>query len=326
MTSATRTRGDSVSFTAEVKDELSRVQPACEDCEYAELAAMVRICGTLSFRGSGRFSLYVSTETGSVARTVYNLVHKLLKLETLYTPRRSRLHRVRNHLIELPEQDGLDEALTNLGILSPGRGLAPGIPRHLLERGCCQAAFIRGAFMAGGFIADPRGDFHLEIAVTGETFAAELIELISEMGIRARLNHRRGAYAIYVKSFDDVLALLKLMGAERTAAAVTNVRKIKAARNVINRQNNADMANINRTADAVVHQRRLIAKAEKLIGFASLPRAVREFCVARLENPELSLADLGAELTPPVSKSAMYHRLLRLESLVKEAEAAKDNH
>ena len=309
-----------MSFTAEVKDELSRVQPTCEGCEYAELAAMVRICGTLSFRGSGRFSLYVSTETGAVARTVYNLVHSLLKLETLYTPRRSRLHRVRNHLIELPEQDGLDEALVNLGILSPGRGLAPGIPRHLLEADCCKQAFIRGAFMAGGFIADPRGDFHLEIAVTGETFATELAELIAQMGIRARLNHRRGAYAIYVKSFNDVLALLNLMGAQRSAAAVSHVRAIKAARNEVNRQTNADIANGNRTADAVVGQMRLINKAEKLIGFSSLPKAVREFCMVRRENPGLSLADLGAELIPPVSKSAMYHRLLRLEALVKEAE------
>ena len=311
-----------MSFTAEVKDELSRVQPACELCDYAELAAMARVCGTLSFKGSGHFSLFVSTETGSVARTVYSLIHKHLNLNTLYTPRRSRLHRTRNHLIELPEQDGLDEALVKLGILSPGHGLAPGIPKHLLERGCCQAAFIRGAFMAGGFIADPRGDFHLEIAVTGEAFAIELAELISRKGIRARLNHRRGTYAIYVKSFNDVLALLKLMGASRTALAVERVRAIKAYRNTVNRQTNADLANGNRTADAAVEQKLLIERAEKLIGLSALPRAVREFCVARLDNPGLSLADLGAEMSPPVSKSAMYHRYLRLQTLVQEAQAA----
>ena len=309
-----------MSFTAEVKDELSRVPPICERCEYAELAAMVRICGTLSFKGSGHYSLYVSTETGSVARTVYNLVHKLENLDTLYTPRRSRLHRVRNHLIELPEQDGLDEVLVNLGILSPDRGLAPGIPRHLLNNECCQAAFIRGAFMAGGFIADPRGDFHLEIAVTGETYAMELAELINTKGVRARLNHRRGTYVMYVKSFDDVQALLKLMGAERTATAMERVRTLKAVRNEINRQTNADVANGNRTADAAVEQMYLIGKAEKLIGIAHLPRAVREFCLVRKGNPGLSLADLGAEMVPPVSKSAMYHRLLRLQNLVKEAE------
>ena len=315
-----------MSFTAEVKDELSRVQATCDGCELAELAAMVRICGTLSFKGSGHFSLYISTETGAVARTVYSLAHTHLQLETLYTLRRSRLHKVRNHLIEFPEQDGLDEALVELGILVPGRGLAPGIPTHLLQNDCCRAAFVRGAFMAGGFIADPHGAFHLEIAVTGEQYAAELAELISDMGVRARLNHRRGAYAIYVKSTDDVLALLKLMGATRMAGEVENVRAYKAARNAATRQTNADMANTKRTANAVIEQRRLIDRAEKLIGFASLPKAVREFCVARRENPGLSLADLGAELSPPVSKSAMYHRLLRLEALVKEAEGDTVSH
>ena len=314
-----------MSFTAEVKDELSRVEATCEACEYAELAAMVRICGTLSFRGSGHFSLYISTETGAVARTVYSLAHSRLHLETLYTLRRSRLHKVRNHLIEFPEQDGLDEALVNLGILVTGRGLAPGIPKHLLKRDCCRAAFVRGAFMAGGFIADPHGDFHLEIAVTGEQYASELAELISRMGVRARLNHRRGAWAIYVKSTDDVLALLRLMGADRMAAVVEDVRAYKAARNAATRQTNADMANTRRTADAVIEQRRLIDRAERLIGLSALPKAVREFCLARREFPGLSLADLGAEMTPPVSKSAMYHRLLRLEALVKEAEGDSAN-
>lgn len=309
-----------MSFTAEVKDELSRVPPVCPTCSHAELSAMVRICGTLSFKGSGNYALSVSTETGPVARTVFNLVHQLYSLQTLYTPRRSRLHKVRNHLIQLPEQDGLEEALYDLGILVPGHGLASGVPHHLLEKECCRAAFVRGAFMAGGFIADPHGDFHLEIAVTGEEYAEGIIELIGSLGVTARLNRRRGAFAIYVKSYDDVVALLRAMGATRSPRAVENVRHVKSIRNDANRIANADVANIARATSAAAGQLELIDRAERLVGFSSLPRAVREFCVARRGHPELSLADLGAQMSPPVSKSAMYHRLLRLEEMVEAAE------
>ncbi|MDO5107120.1 MAG: DNA-binding protein WhiA [Coriobacteriaceae bacterium] len=310
------------SFTAEVKDELSRVEGRCPTCERAQLSALLRVCGTLSFKGTGRYALRITTETGAVARTIIKLVHDIFDLNTSLTIRRSVLHKTRNYLIELAEQDGLEEALVELGILVPGQGLAAGIPRALLQKRCCREAFVRGAFMAGGFIADPRGDFHLELAVTGEDFANELAVLVGSLGVHARLNRRRGAYAIYLKSFDDIVTLLVAMGAARYAHTIEGVRAIKSVKNDVNRRVNAELANQNRAGDAADVQRSLIDDAEQLIGLSALPRAVREFCELRRANPELSLAELGQELTPPASKSAMYHRLLRLQSLVDEARAA----
>ena len=312
------------SFTAEVKDELSRVEGRCPTCERAQLSALLRVCGTLSFKGTGRYALRTTTETGAVARTIIKLVHDIFDLNTSLTIRRSVLHKTRNYLIELAEQDGLEEALTELGILVPGQGLAAGIPRALLQKRCCREAFVRGAFMAGGFIADPRGDFHLELAVTGEDFANELAVLVGSLGVHARLNRRRGAYAIYLKSFDDIVTLLVAMGAARYAHTIEGVRAIKSVKNDVNRRVNAELANQNRAGDAADVQRTLIDDAERLVGLSALPRAVREFCELRRANPELSLADLGQELTPPASKSAMYHRLLRLQSIVDEARAASD--
>lgn len=307
------------SFTAEVKDELSRVEGRCATCDYAQLSALLRVCGTLSFKGAGRYSLRITTETGAVARTIIKLTHELFNLDTSLTIRRSVLHKTRNYLIEIAEQGGLEEALIELGILVPGQGLAAGIPRGLLRKRCCLEAFIRGAFMAGGFIADPRGDFHLELAVTGEEFANELVVLIDSLGVHARLNRRRGAYAIYLKSFDDIVALLVGMGAARYAHTIEGIRAMKSVKNDVNRRVNAELANQSRAGDAAAGQLALIDEAENLIGLAALPRAVREFCELRRDNPELSLAELGQELAPPASKSAMYHRVLRLQGLVDEA-------
>jgi DNA-binding protein WhiA len=315
-----------MSFTVQVKDELSRVNGACAECAYAQLSAIVRVCGTLSFRGPGRYSIRVSTETGAVARTMIKLTHELFDIETRLTVRHSNLHKVRNYLIEIPEQDGLEEALVRLGILVPGRGLATGAPTQLLQKQCCRSAFVRGAFMAGGFVADPRGDFHLEIAVTGERFAQDIVTLVAGMRIQARLNRRRGAYAIYLKSFDDVVSMLRAIGALRSARAIENVRQVKTLKSVVNRRVNAEMANQTRTTNAAGDQLELIAEADRLVGLRKLPPAVREFCELRVANPELSLADLGALASPPTKKSGMYHRLLRLRSFVKEArqEASKD--
>ncbi len=308
-----------MSFTAEVKDELSRVEGHCESCDIAELAALVRVCGALSFHGSGAYSIRVSTETGAVARTVIHLAHKVFDLDTSLTVRRSNLHKTRNYLIEIPEQKGLEQALIKMGVLVLGRGLSSGIAARVVARPCCRAAYLRGAFMAGGFIADPRGDFHLEIAVTGDEFADDLIELLDDENITARVNRRRGSYAIYLKSFDDIARFLAVIGARRTAHAVDNVRVMKSVKNDVNRRVNAELANQARSTGAAADQLALIDAVECEVGLDNLPPALAAFCEARRAHPDLSLRDLGAIMRPPMSKSALYHRVLRLEQLLKQA-------
>lgn len=307
-----------MSFTAEVKDELSRIDGPDSSCALAELSALIRVCGTLSFRGAGRYSLRVATETGSVARATMGLIHRHLDLRTQLFVRRSVQRKTRNYLIEIPEQDGLHDYLVELGILVPGQGLASGVPSSLVSRKDSTCAFVRGAFMAGGFVADPRGDFHLEIAVTGEVFAQDLASLVSSLGVNARLNHRRGSYAIYLKSFDEIRKLLMAMGAKKSAMAVERFRQLKSVKSDVNRRVNAELANGRRSSRSGADQIHLIGKVANEVGIKNLPPALREFCVLRLNNPEMSLADLGRLCNPSASKSAMYHRVLRLQELVEK--------
>ena len=129
-----------MSFTAEVRDELARCEPECEYCDLSTLAALTRVSGTLSLAGSGRYRLTVATETGAVARTMITLTHRILKLKTEFTVRKSVLHKVRNYLITLPDQPDLDKALVLLGILDRRGGLVAGVPRHIVARPCCRLA------------------------------------------------------------------------------------------------------------------------------------------------------------------------------------------
>ena len=308
-----------MSFTAEVRDELSRCAPECPYCDLATLAAVARVCGTLSIAGPGRYRLQIATETGAVARTMIELTHKILKLKTDLTVRRSVLHKVRNYLIVLPDQPDLEKALVLLGILDRGGGLVPGVPKHIVARPCCSKAYVRGALIAGGFVADPRGDFHLEIAVQGEQLAHDICRLICDMGVKTRVNARRGAFAVYIKSADDIKRLLEQLGAQRACAEVVDARAVKSGKNEVNRRVNAELANQTRSAGAAQKQLELIDALEELGLRPGLPEALETFCALREEHPDLSLRDLGEMATPPLSKSALYHRVLRLEKMVAEA-------
>lgn len=308
-----------MSFSAEVRDELARCEPKCEYCDLATLAALVRVCGTLSFAGPGRYRLQIATETGAVARTMIGLTHKILKLKTEFTVRKSVLHKVRNYLIALPDQPDLGKALVLLGILDRHGALVRGVPHHVVARDCCRLAYIRGALIAGGFVADPKGDFHLEIAVQGEEFARGLAGLIGGLGINARVNPRRASFAVYVKSADDIKKLLTLAGASRCVAEIEEARAVKSVKNEVNRRVNAELANQTRSAGAAQRQMELIGELEHLGLRDGLPQALEDFCLLREANPDLSLRDLGQLADPPLSKSALYHRVLRLEKMVEGA-------
>ena len=308
-----------MSFTSDVKNELTRVAPTCTHCERAVLAALLRIEGTLYFSGKGRYRIEMATDMPKVARLAIQLLHSEYKMRTELTMRQSVLHKTPNYLITVPQQPGLEAALVDLGIVGRN-GLESGIAGHLAEKRCCQAAFLRGVFMGSGFIANPKGDFHFEMSIENEQLAQEIRQLMLARDINARMMQRRNAYLVYLKSGSDISAFLALVGAHQCALALENARVIKSVRNDVNRQVNADMANQTKAADAAFEQVAAIRKVLEHKNAADIPPALRDFMRLRLENPSASLKEIGELADPPLSKSAVYHRVRRIEQMASEIE------
>lgn len=315
-----------MSFTAEVKEELSRVEGP-RAVELAQLAAMVRSCGTLSFSGQRRFRLSLSTETGSVARTLIKLFRSVYGMPCSLTVRRSVLHKTRNYLLSCAPADddggAFAGALVEMGVLTPDGMLARAIPPALVAGEGCAAAYLRGAFMAGGFVSEPRAEAHFELVAQTLPFAEGLSELLGRLGVPARVARRRGLFVIYLKSAEEIMSFLALVGAPSSALRVEGERVVKSVRNDTNRIVNAELANQRKAASAASSQLELIEAVASEVGLDSLPPALRDFCELRLAHPELSLRELGDEADPPLSKSAVYHRVRRLEELLAETRATR---
>jgi cell division protein WhiA len=306
-----------VSFTAEVKDELSRIEPKRPCCLKAELAALVRIEGTLHISGPGRYRLEIATETAPVARAVIKLLHGVYSLKTELTVRRSVLHKTNNYLITVPTQPRLPAALSELGILGDD-GFSLGIDPGLVKRDCCAISYLRGAFLGGGFVADPHGDFHFELTAETEQLAEDLVGLMARFDIEARLAKRRGTFAVYLKGAEPIVTFLALVGAHRALLRTEDVRIVKSLRNDVNRLVNAEIANQQKASDAAISQIEAINALAAGPGLDNLPPALRELAELRLANPEVSLRELGELADPPLTKSAVYHRVRRIEELAEE--------
>lgn len=303
-----------MSFAGEIRDELARVEAECDDCRLAELSALIRIEGRLS----ASYRLELTTETASVARRIVGLVHDVFGLKTEVTTRRSVLHKSYNYLITIPSQIGLEDALRKLGILTD-TGLEFGVSHALVTKPCCRASYLRGAFLGGGFISDPRGDFHFELTTSHEELAQGLVGLMGELGIAAKASLRRGSYVTYLKGADAIADFLALTGAHRGVLAMENVRVTKSVRNDVNRRLNAEMANQAKSIDAAMGQVKTIQKLIDERGLESLSPALRDLALLRLTHPDVSLRELGELADPPLSKSAVYHRIRRIEAMAEEA-------
>jgi len=307
-----------VSFTAEVKEELSRVMPTRACCPKAELAALVRVEGTLHITGNERFRLEMATETAPVARKAIKLLHSLYGLKTELTVRRSVLHKTNNYLITIPSQQALAPALADLGILDESFGLTYGVQGRLVRKDCCAVSYLRGAFLGGGFVADPHGDFHFELTAETEKLARDLVSLMARFGIEAKVTRRRGLFAVYLKGAEPIVTFLALVGAHRALLRTEDVRIIKSMRNDVNRLVNAETANLQKSAEAAIAQVEDIRYLTEAHGIEALPPALQELAQLRVDHPDVSIRELGEYADPPLSKSAVYHRIRRLEALAAE--------
>lgn len=312
-----------MSFTSEVKDELARVMPACPQCEKATLAALVRIEGTLFVSGPDRYRVEIATDAPASARLVVRLLHGIYQLKTNLTMRRSVLHKTPNYLIEVPAQPHLADALRDMGVLSAEGGLEMGIKESLVAKPCCAAAYLRGAFLGSGFISNPKSDFHFEITVESEALAEGLVELMARKDITARIMARRSSYMVYLKSGNAITEFLAFTGAHQAALSMEEERVVKSVRNDVNRQINAELANQQKASNAAVEQIYAIRRVVEHYGMEDLPPALQDFIRLRVTYPEASLKELGERATPPLSKSAVYHRVRRLESMAAELDAGE---
>ena len=306
-----------MSFNTEVKEELARVDSTCSHCDRALLAALIRIEGTLLISGQGRYRLEIVTDAPSVARLTWRLLHESYGLRTELTTRRSVLHKTPNYLIDVPVQEGLTEALRDMGVLGD-HGLELGVAPELVAKQCCAAAYLRGAFLGSGFVSDPRGDFHFEITVESQEMADDLAEIMAEKGIRARVMQRRSSFIVYIKSGESILEFLAFVGAHQSVLVMENARVVKSVRNDVNRQTNAEIANQKKAAEASVDQIYAMRSVLEAYGVERLPPALREIIRLRVQYPDATLKELGERADPPLSKSTVYHRIRRIEQMAKD--------
>jgi len=311
------------SFSSETKKEIAHEPPPKPCCELAQAAGFFRAAGSLKPAGGGEIGLVLTTGIPAVARHFKQLFEGLAG-EPLFVSVATRGGRVSPRRIELnllPSLAGA-ELCIRAGIISRKDGLLTvekGIPVALTAFKCCRKSYIKGLFLGAGSVADPMKRYHFEIVLADPVFAGEVRRLMNGFtDIHAGVMERSGKYVVYLKAAEQIKDMLGIMDAHLHLLSYEDARARHELRERANRYSNCDNANLDRQAAAGAEQLRAIASIEaREGGLGALPEKLREAALARKENPGAGIAEIGAMLDPPVSKSAAAARLKRLEKAAK---------
>ncbi len=310
-----------MSFSTQAKNELVRVISSERCCRVSELAAIIRMSGTMQLMGFQKLNLKITTENPAIARKIFKLLKMCFGIHTeIMVKKNKNLKKNNNYILIVTSSMGANEVLKEVGILKEKDNffINNTIPEDLFKDDDCKKAYIRGAFLGGGSVSDPEKNYHLEFVTNNEAFSINFKELINSFGFNAKIVGRKNNYVVYLKESEQISDLLNIIGAHGALLSLENIKIVKEMRNNVNRIVNCETANLSKTVNAAVRQMENIEYIQNTIGLEALPDNLREIAYLRIEYEDLSLKELGEMVTPPIGKSGVNHRLRKIEKIAEE--------
>lgn len=310
-----------MSFSLDVKGELCHLEEKDISIKNCELAGMLRAGLAMRKYQEKRRVLFVS-ENATLLRHLYSTVKEIYNDTPEVVMLKTR--RFRNHAIYRLEftqpikNDVIIEMLNKMGIAISENGEKLIYSPYKIKKRNCRKAFLRGGFLATGSISDPDNSYHLEITFPNRFLAEEYINYLKTFGIESRHIIRKRHYLVYLKEGQEIVDFLNVIGAHGALMQLENIRIFKDVRNQVNRLVNCETANLGKTVNAAFRQVENIKYIKKHLGLESLPEGLAEIAILRVENPDISLVELGKMLNPPLSKSGVNHRLRRIDKIAED--------
>ena len=298
------------SFSAGAKAEVCRIRPGRDCCALAEAFGVLLFCNSFSADG-----IRIITESREFAFILPKLFKKAFNLNFDSFPSMESPGKL---VFQITDPEKISIIMEAFGF-SARDTLALHVNLPVVEGDCCKAAFLRGAYLAGGSVTDPEKGYHMELVTTHQSVARETYTLIREItGFEPKTAKRAGGQVLYLKNSDLVADFLAFLGASVAAMGIMEARLEKELNNKVNRRCNCDDANTSKVVEAAQEQITAIRFLEEKGLLENLPGKLKQAAVARLKHPSSSLSELAGMMDPPITKPAMNHRLKKLMEMAKE--------
>lgn len=296
-----------MSFSSRTKEELCRSDIGSKSAALAEFLGVALYCNQLN-----RERMRIVTENPDFAERLPLLLKKALGItfDELPAGGEKLVFQVTDSakLMAIRDAFGFDSCGDQVSHLN----------FNVIDDERCATAYLRGVFLSGGSVTDPGKRYHLELTTSHRAVARETCSLMLDMSMQPKETVRNGSAVLYFKQSDSIADFLTVIGAPVCAMEIIEARVEKELVNGINRRVNCETANLTKVADASHQQLAAIRRLREKGVFEDLPPKLRETAELRENNPEAALTELAELAEPPISKSAMNHRMRKLLELAEE--------
>lgn len=317
-----------MSFSYDVKKELSENIDKTRHCKIAELVAITSRIGEYHVLPGGRLAISFQSENLLVISALWKIIKKLyhtsaeVRVTTSPMWKTGAIYSVYvSDMSSQSEPELASRMLSDMGLLKKNGALFDLSLSHadlIPENICCKRAFLKGMFLCCGTVSDPKRSYHLEFSCMTPDRAGDVQSLLKQLGVSTSLVRRKNRYLVYVKDGDRVSTILGLVGATSGLLDFENTRILRDIGGNVNRRVNCETANMNKVISSGLRQVEQIKYIEKKAGLDSLPQELKEVAILRLENHDVGLKELGEMLTKPLGKSGINHRLARIKQIAEE--------
>ena len=295
-----------MSFTSIVKNEISKLD-TIETENISELSAIIRTIGNINN------NINITTENASVARRIFNLVKEIYNITPKVIVRRGYNFN-KNYIYILEINNKINYIINDLSI-------NVNIPKEYIYADTdLKRAYLRGVFLGSASINDPKKSrYHLEFVVDNEEYASFVSSLLNEYNLNSKILKRENKYMIYMKEAEKIGDFLRIMGAINSLFYYEDIRIYRDHKNMTNRLNNCEQANVDKMIETANKQINEINKIISIGGLDLLDEKTKEAATYRLKYPEVSLTELSEIITletgSSITKSGLHHRFKKIEEL-----------
>lgn len=291
-----------MSYSVDVKSEICANFENRDCCRKALLNAAFCFFNTVNSN-----KMQFKTVSSATALYILGLARQTFDIQFKLTRKND------SFVLSLEDAEKIAELAKKAGMINPDTNIIQcTLNGWMSVDECCRKAAIRGAFLAAGYIADPKKSYHFEIVSHRLRLLSQISDLLASFDISAKIIKRNTRYVLYLKEKEMISDVLNLLDTTKMYFKFQEVTVEKEIINELNRKQNFEQANLDKTLNVSVAQQNAIKKLMESGKFDSLEEPLKEIALLRLENPESSLSELAAMTKDKISRSGVNHRLKKL--------------
>ena len=307
-----------MSFSTDIKNEVTRLDSSKEEL-ISELSAIVKNSALID----NGITIYI--ENNSVARRIFKLFKNVYDITPIITVRKKYFNNGLSYILTVKNKKDL--ILEDLSIMKDGKYL--NIPMdYIYSDDDLVRAYLRGLFLVTGSVNDPKtSKYHLEFLVDNNEYALFISKLLNNNGLNSKIIKREKKYMVYVKEAEKISDFLRVIKAYNGVMYFEDIRIYRDHKNMTNRLNNCEQANVDKSMNASSEQLELIKKLRELIDFDLLDDKIKDICIYKEKYPESSMNELAliisSETERPITKSGINHRFRKMKEMIDKIEKNK---